>query len=82
MLAYQMIEIVDHLNLAAHRLIEPISRNTDYPEIVRRQADLLIQRADLLVDQTVDLPDLDRLYAGVTELRAEVERFMNSVLLK
>lgn len=82
LLAYQMIEIVDKLSLAAHTLIEPIAENFDYSEIVRRQARLLVERADLLADQTSNFPEFNSLYVGVNQLRSEVERFLQTVAVQ
>lgn len=78
-LAYQLIEIVDNLSLATHKLIGPILVNSYCPEILKKQAKSLLTQADLLCDQTADHPDLDRLKEGIGSLKNSVEQFMRIV---
>jgi len=79
LLAYQLIEVVDHLNLKTHELIEPILTMRNCPENIRNEAASLLIRVDLLTEQTVEQPDLNLLYEGIADVRERLVNLMSMV---
>ncbi len=77
--AYQLIEIVDHLNLKTHELIEPILTMKNCPDGIRNEAASLLIQVDLLTEQTVEQPDMNLLYEGIAEVRERLISLMKMV---
>jgi hypothetical protein len=81
MLAYQLIEIVDHLNEATKRLLAPIISNDHIPETLKSEALALVAKSELLTEFIVDHPSREALHTGLGELRSEVEQFMEKIAI-
>jgi hypothetical protein len=81
MLAYQLIEIVDHLNAATKRLLEPIILSEHIPETLKSEALSLIAMSEILTEHIVDHPSRDALHDGLGDLRSEVEQFMEKIAI-
>ena len=81
MLAYDLIEIAERLNLITQRMIRPIADREDLPECFRHDARMLIERTEILMEQISDMPDLDTLHNGLQDFGAEIDRFIKALVI-
>lgn len=79
MFAYNLIEIAERLNMSTQRLVGPFLCSEDLPERFRDEAKLLMARAESLVEQIADTPDIDALYKGLQDFRVEIARFIQAL---
>lgn len=81
MFAYQLIEIVESLNAAVRRGLTSVIAKRYLSESLRSEAQSLLDKAQRLDEQITDAPDIDCLFVGLGDLRADFEQFMKNLRL-
>lgn len=79
MLAYHLIEIAERFNKSAQRLVGPFIHSKELPQRFRDEAKMLLARAESLLEQVADAPDIDALESGLQDFRVEIDRFIKAL---